>query len=53
MSRKPGSPYRSRKHGLCVVTRVTETRIAFRRDDGLVIHMLKKNARSYQPRRCA
>ena len=51
--RKPGSPYRSRKHGLCVVTCVTATRIAFRRADGLVVWMLRKNARSYQPRRCA
>ena len=44
--RKPGSPYRCPKHGLCTVTRVTEERIAYRRSDGLVVHKLKRNARS-------
>lgn len=51
--RRPGWPYRCPKHGVCVVTKVTETRIAFRRKDGVVIHIPRHKARSYQPRRCA
>ena len=46
--RKPGSPYRCPKHGLCTVTRVTEERIAILLADGMVIWMLRKNARSVQ-----
>ena len=46
--RKPGSPYRCPKHGLCTVTKVTDRIIAIRRADDLVIWMLKKNARSVQ-----
>lgn len=46
--RRPGCRYRDKKHGNCIVTKVTATRIAFRRADGRVIHKLKKNARSVQ-----
>ena len=46
MTRKLGSPYRCPKHGLCTVTKVTDRIIAIRRADGMVIWMLRKNARS-------
>ena len=46
--RKPGWPYRDREHGTCIVTKVTSTRITFRRTDGKVITRLLKNARSVQ-----